>query len=65
VEDRADTGRLREQVGRSLEEIDRALAKARQGDYGQCERCGAAIGQERLEVLPAARYCLPCERAQE
>lgn len=33
--------------------------------FGRCERCGGAIGFERLELVPAARSCAACQRAQE
>ena len=40
--------------------IDRALARISAGEYGTCLRCGAPIATERLEVRPAAEYCVPC-----
>ena len=33
--------------------------------YGRCERCGKAIPQSRLEAVPAAAMCMPCEQAGE
>ena len=49
---------LTEQLRRSREDLLRALV---QGDgYGRCERCGAAIGAERLEARPSARTCIAC-----
>jgi RNA polymerase-binding transcription factor DksA len=33
--------------------------------FGTCEGCGASIGFERLELVPAARTCAGCQRAQE
>jgi DnaK suppressor protein len=47
-------GRLREQ----LDDVERALAKLESGGYGSCEVCGEAIGADRLEAMPAARYCI-------
>lgn len=41
-----------------LAEIQAALAKLDTGKYGQCEECGSEISAERLEALPAARYCV-------
>ena len=48
-----------------IEAIDRALFKLGTEQFGRCERCGKAIPQSRLEVLPAAALCLACEQAGE
>ena len=42
-------------------EIDDALAKIDGGTYGLCERCGKEIPPRRLEVLPFATLCVPCQ----
>jgi DnaK suppressor protein len=42
-------------------EIDRALAKLDDGNYGICDACGEAIAQERLEALPWATLCVRCK----
>ncbi|MFQ5854686.1 MAG: TraR/DksA C4-type zinc finger protein [Anaerolineae bacterium] len=36
----------------------------REGTYGRCDRCGAQIDPERLEILPATTLCAACARAQ-
>lgn len=41
-----------------LEEIEDALARIQDGTYGECERCHKPIGEDRLEAVPHARYCL-------
>jgi RNA polymerase-binding transcription factor DksA len=41
-------------------EIRDALGRFDRGTFGLCERCGRAIIEERLEVLPYTRYCTPC-----
>jgi DnaK suppressor protein len=46
--------RLRDQ----LADVQRALDKLDEGTYGQCEVCGNAIGEARLEAMPATRYCI-------
>ncbi|MEU5940083.1 TraR/DksA C4-type zinc finger protein [Micromonospora sp. NPDC047548] len=48
----------------SLEHITGALRRIAEGRYGICERCAAPIPQERLEVLPHARFCVPCQQKQ-
>jgi RNA polymerase-binding transcription factor DksA len=47
-----------QRVEAQLGEIDAALARIEAGTYGKCELCGKPIGDERLEAMPAARYCL-------
>ena len=42
----------------------RALRRMADGSYGICERCAASIALERLEILPHARFCVPCQRKQ-
>ena len=48
-----------------LGRIDAALARIDEGTYGRCERCGEAIGEERLEALPYATRCIECKRLEE
>lgn len=47
-----------EQVEGELHDIDRALQRLDDGTYGQCEFCSKPIGAERLEAMPAARFCV-------
>src|SRR4029450_4696266 len=51
--------------GRVLKEVQSALQKLEDGGFGDCERCGEAIAEKRLEALPFARYCIDCQRAIE
>lgn len=44
-----------------LSEIDVALDKIQKGSYGECEACHKSIEEDRLEVVPHARYCIECE----
>ena len=48
----------------TLSDIDDALAKIDDGSYGVCEQCGNAIGDARLEAMPAARLCITCASAR-
>ncbi len=56
---------LREQAKAKVETIRRALQKSEEGTYGICERCGAPINPERLEIVPLARLCIKCARADQ
>lgn len=42
--------------------IDRALQRIDRGEYFDCARCGAAIGESRLEAVPYADLCADCAR---
>lgn len=48
-----------------LAAVDAALGRIDAGTYGLCERCGAAIAEERLEALPWATKCIECKRLEE
>ena len=48
---------------RTIAEIDAALARIEAGTYGACDRCGAAIPEERLELRPFAGRCVACTQA--
>lgn len=47
-----------QRVDRELAEVEAALRRLDAGSYGRCEICAKAIGEERLEVMPSARYCI-------
>jgi len=44
-------------LARKLEEIDAALDRIDRGEYGVCQVCGREISEERLEAVPATRFC--------
>lgn len=41
--------------------VDEALDRLDSGDYGVCQRCEEPIPPKRLNALPWARYCVPCQ----
>ncbi|MEU8606489.1 TraR/DksA C4-type zinc finger protein [Actinoplanes sp. NPDC048791] len=53
---------LRAVTRRTLEQITGALTRITDGTYGRCEKCGTSIPAERLQVLPHARLCVPCQQ---
>ena len=50
---------------KQLTSLDEAMGKLEQGTYGVCERCGEEIGEKRLEVMPFATRCIPCQEEAE
>ena len=51
--------------GRAIYDVDSALRRLYNGDYGTCESCGEPIARERLEVVPHARLCIRCKEREE
>jgi DnaK suppressor protein len=49
----------------TIDEIERALTKLKQGTYGVCEDCGQAIAARRLKARPFAVLCIDCKTHQE
>jgi RNA polymerase-binding transcription factor DksA len=58
--ERAQLAALLAQARQHLRDGDAALGRLAAGQYGRCERCGAAIGDERLAAVPLARRCMAC-----
>ena len=54
-----------EQVDAELADIEHALTRLDDGTYGRCEVCGQTISEERLEAVPAARFCMTHQEAVE
>ncbi|NIA12513.1 MAG: TraR/DksA family transcriptional regulator [Nitrospiraceae bacterium] len=48
-----------------LSEVAEALKRIENGTYGTCEECECPIPRQRLEVFPAARYCIECKSRLE
>ena len=48
-----------------LRDIEAALARLHQPDFGTCSRCSADIPFTRLKANPVARLCLGCQSQQE
>lgn len=74
-DDQADTGTKtfeREQeislangILERITQVERALERLDEGNYGWCERCGTAIPVERLAAFPSATLCVSCKQLQE
>ncbi len=48
-----------------LDSVRYALRAMDRGTYGICERCGAEIPIERLEIYPDATLCVKCQAEVE
>jgi RNA polymerase-binding transcription factor DksA len=51
---------LSEAEQRELTDIEEALTRIADGQFGRCARCGGAIGRHRLRAVPEARHCMTC-----
>jgi|SRR5436305_5810542 len=47
-----------EQIEAELADVEHALRRLDDGTYGTCEFDGKPIPEDRLEALPAARFCV-------
>lgn len=45
----------------SLYNVNRALKKIEEGNYGLCEKCNAPINPDRLKAFPSATSCMKCK----
>ena len=52
-------------LGREIVAVKAALARIEDGSYGECTRCGEAVGEKRLEAFPEAALCIDCAREIE
>jgi len=54
-----------ERVDAELGEVEHALRRLDDGTYGKCEACGQPMDDDRLQALPAARFCLKDQAVAE
>lgn len=48
------------QLVQQLAAVEAAIGRFDDGTYGRCERCGTAIPEERMDVVPWAATCVAC-----
>lgn len=63
-EQELDLGQL-EKERETIREIDHALEKIENNNYGFCETDGQMISKKRLDAEPWARNCLKCQAELE
>lgn len=49
----------------ALRDIDAALQRIKDGEYGVCMDCGDDIGFARLQAYPTAKRCIICQQQRE
>ncbi len=48
-----------------LQKVDDALIRIANGSFGVCVECGDSLNKKRLEAVPWASHCLPCQEKVE
>jgi DnaK suppressor protein len=74
-DDQADTGTktlereqeisLANNLLERITQVERAIDRLGEGNYGWCETCGNAIPVERLAAFPSATLCVHCKQLEE
>lgn len=59
------SSQLAQLESRELHQIERSLARLKQGVYGTCEGCQKKIPVARLNALPFSTTCIECQREME
>lgn len=49
----------------TLQLVDEALGRIDERSFGFCASCEGEMDKKRLEAIPWARHCLPCQEKQE
>jgi DnaK suppressor protein len=49
----------------TLQMVDGALERIREGSFGECIACGEEINPKRLEAVPWTRHCIECQEKAE
>ena len=48
-----------------LQMVENALARIREGNFGECISCGKEINPKRLDAVPWTKYCISCQEAAD
>ena len=48
-----------------MRDIEAALRRVKDGEYGVCIDCGADVGFARLQAYPTAKRCIVCQEKRE
>jgi len=64
-QDQMNRHKLIERARQQLNEINAAIQRMQNGEYGYCEETGEPIGWRRLQANPTARLCLDAQQRRE
>lgn len=53
---------LEETLEKMLRDVEKALARLDEGDYGICKYCGEPIDEKRLLARPTSSACVSCKK---
>ena len=53
-------GDLEEQEWNKLKQVEAALEKVENGEYGICDQCEKKIPEARLKIIPYTEFCTQC-----
>jgi DnaK suppressor protein len=56
---------LLESLDQTVRQIDAALGRLHAGEYGRCDGCSGPIPLARLQAVPFATRCVPCQSKKE
>ncbi len=52
--------RLHEKVSQQIQQINEALERIKQNQFGFCSICNEPIPDKRLQIVPFAKTCVKC-----
>ena len=55
----------RSMAQRRLQQVEAALARHQNGEYGTCLECEESIGFARLKARPESLFCIACQSLRE
>jgi len=53
---------LERALEKQLQDVDVALKRIEEGNYGLCKYCGQMIEEKRLEARPTSSACISCKK---
>ncbi len=51
---------IRDEAQQELKQINRALQRIKDEEFGTCTQCGDSIADARLKALPFTDFCINC-----
>lgn len=65
LQDQAISVAAQERRAADLRDIEAALMRVKEGEYGYCQNCGVDIALSRLEINLSTKYCIKCASQHE